>query len=54
METTKNYFFTDISVMLERSMRHHFRSVDTILTATVMPVALMLLFVYVLGMVFTP
>lgn len=49
METTKNYFFTDMSVMLERSMRHHFRSVDTILTATVMPVALMLLFVYVLG-----
>ncbi|MFA5330158.1 MAG: ABC transporter permease [Prolixibacteraceae bacterium] len=49
METIKNYYFTDLSVMLGRSMRHHFRSVDTIITATIMPVALMLLFVYVLG-----
>lgn len=39
----------DLNVMLGRSMRHHFRSVDTIITATIMPVALMLLFVYVLG-----
>jgi len=39
----------DLRVMLGRSMRHHFRSVDTIITATIMPVALMLLFVYVLG-----
>lgn len=49
METSKNYYFMDLSVMLGRSMRHHFRSVDTIITATIMPVALMLLFVYVLG-----
>ena len=35
--------------MLGRSMRHHFRSVDTIITASIMPIALMLLFVYVLG-----
>jgi len=49
METIKNYYFMDLSVMLGRSMRHHFRSVDTIITATIMPVALMLLFVYVLG-----
>ncbi|WP_317618178.1 ABC transporter permease [Pedobacter cryoconitis] len=35
--------------MLGRSMRHIFRSMDTIITVTVMPVALMLLFVYVLG-----
>jgi ABC-2 type transport system permease protein len=35
--------------MLGRSMRHIFRSLDTIITTTLMPIALMLLFVYVLG-----
>lgn len=30
-------------------MRHVFRSMDTIITVTIMPIALMLLFVYVLG-----
>jgi ABC-2 type transport system permease protein len=49
METIKNYFFADMSVMLGRSMRHILRSMDTIITVTIMPVALMLLFVYVLG-----
>lgn len=49
METTKNYFLTDMSVMLGRSMRHVFRSMDTIITVTLMPIAMMLLFVYVLG-----
>lgn len=49
METTKNHFFIDISVMLGRSMRHIFRSLDTIITVTIMPIAMMLLFVYVLG-----
>ncbi|WP_249219730.1 ABC transporter permease [Chitinophaga sp. HK235] len=49
METTKNYFFADMSVMLGRSMRHVFRSMDTIITVTIMPIAMMLLFVYVLG-----
>jgi len=49
METIKNYFFSDMGVMLQRSMRHIFRSMDTIITVTIMPVALMLLFVYVLG-----
>lgn len=49
METTGNYFFTDMSVMFGRSMRHVFRSMDTIVTVAVMPIALMLLFVYVLG-----
>lgn len=39
----------DMGVMLGRSMRHIFRSMDTIITVTIMPVALMLLFVYVLG-----
>lgn len=49
METVKNHFFSDVSVMLGRSMRHIFRSMDTIVTVTIMPIAMMLLFVYVLG-----
>ena len=43
------HFFSDMSVMLGRSMRHIFRSMDTIITVTIMPIALMLLFVYVFG-----
>jgi ABC-2 type transport system permease protein len=43
------YFFRDIGVMLGRSMKHITRSVDTIITTALMPVAIMLLFVYVLG-----
>ena len=49
MESIKNYFFTDMSVMLGRSMRHILRSMDTIITVTIMPIAFMLLFVYVFG-----
>lgn len=49
METAKKHFFTDISVMLGRSMRHIFRSMDTIITVTITPIAMMLLFVYVFG-----
>ncbi|MDF2803202.1 MAG: transporter, permease protein [Anaerocolumna sp.] len=49
MDTTKKYFFSDMSVMLERSLRHIFRSMDTIITVTIMPIAFMLLFVYVFG-----
>lgn len=49
METSKNYFFIDLDIMLERSLRHIFRSMDTIITVTIMPIAIMLLFVYVLG-----
>ena len=49
METMKKHFFSDMSVMLERSMRHIFRSLDTIITVTIMPIAFMLLFVYVFG-----
>ena len=49
METVKNYFFSDMSVMLGRSMRHIFRSMDTIITVCITPIAMMLLFVYVLG-----
>src|SRR5688572_383102 len=47
--TMNKHFFIDMSVMLGRSMRHIFRSMDTIITVTIMPIALMLLFVYVLG-----
>jgi ABC-2 type transport system permease protein len=43
------HFFSDMSVMLERSMRHIFRSMDTIITVTITPIAMMLLFVYVFG-----
>src|SRR6478672_9011942 len=49
METVQNHFFSDISVMLGRSMRHITRSMDTIITVTIMPIAFMLLFVYVFG-----
>jgi ABC-2 type transport system permease protein len=44
-----NYFFSDMGVMLGRSMRHILRSMDTIITVTIMPIAFMLLFVYVFG-----
>jgi ABC-2 type transport system permease protein len=43
------HFFSDMGVMLGRSMRHIFRSVDTIITVTITPIAIMLLFVYVFG-----
>lgn len=43
------HVFADMGVMLGRSMRHIFRSLDTIITVTIMPIAFMLLFVYVFG-----
>jgi ABC-2 type transport system permease protein len=49
METAKKYFFNDMGVMLGRSMRHIFRSMDTIITVCLTPIAMMLLFVYVFG-----
>lgn len=49
MEAMQTHVFSDMSVMLGRSMRHVFRSLDTIITVTIMPIAMMLLFVYVLG-----
>jgi ABC-2 type transport system permease protein len=42
-------FFGDTAVMLGRSMRHVTRSMDTIITVTIMPIAFMLMFVYVFG-----
>ena len=49
MEAIEKHFFSDMGVMLGRSMRHIFRSMDTIITVTIMPIAFMLLFVYVFG-----
>ncbi|WP_287933055.1 ABC transporter permease [Arthrobacter sp.] len=43
------HFFGDTAVLLGRSLRHITRSLDTIITTTIMPIAFMLLFVYVLG-----
>jgi ABC-2 type transport system permease protein len=40
---------SDARVMLRRSLRHVARSPDTIITVTIMPIAFMLLFVYVFG-----
>jgi ABC-2 type transport system permease protein len=44
-----NHFVGDTTVMLGRSVRHITRSMDTIVTVTIMPIAFMLLFVYVFG-----
>jgi ABC-2 type transport system permease protein len=41
--------FGDTAALLGRSLRHVSRSPDTIITTAVMPIAFMLLFVYVLG-----
>ena len=49
MESTQKHFFNDMGVMLGRCMRQIFRSMDTIITVTIMPIAFMLLFVYVFG-----
>lgn len=49
METLNNYFINETRVMFGRSMRHVFRSMDTIMTVTLSPIAIMLLFVFVLG-----
>jgi len=43
------HFFGDTAVLTGRTMRHVTRSLDTIITTAITPVALMLLFVYVFG-----
>ncbi|MBY8863172.1 ABC transporter permease [Nocardia sp. CA2R105] len=43
------HFFGDTVVLLGRSLRHITRSVDTIITTIVMPIAFLLLFTYVFG-----
>jgi ABC-2 type transport system permease protein len=42
-------FFGDTALLTARSLRHIARSPDTIITTTITPVALMLMFVYVFG-----
>src|SRR3954453_13909287 len=44
-----SHIFGDTAVLLGRSLRHVTRSLDTIITTTIMPIAFMLLFVYVFG-----
>ena len=43
------HFLGDTAVLTGRTMRHVTRSPDTIITTAIMPVAIMLMFVYVLG-----
>lgn len=43
------HFLGDTALLTGRSLRHIARSPDTIITTTLMPIAFMLLFVYVLG-----
>jgi ABC-2 type transport system permease protein len=44
-----SHLLSDTSALTGRSLRHITRSLDTIITTTLMPIAFMLLFVYVLG-----
>ena len=43
------HFFGDTVVLQGRSLRHIMRSPDTIITTAIMPIAMMLMFVYVFG-----
>jgi ABC-2 type transport system permease protein len=43
------HFFGDTAVLLGRSLKHVTRSVDTIITTAIIPIAFMLLFVFVFG-----
>ena len=44
-----SHFFGDTTTLLVRSLRHITRSPDTIITTAIMPIAFLLLFVYVFG-----
>ena len=43
------HFIGDTTILTGRSLRHITRSLDTIITTAIMPIAIMLLFVYVFG-----
>jgi ABC-2 type transport system permease protein len=45
----KQHFFGDTAVLTGRSLKHITRSLDTIITTAVIPIAFMLLFVFVFG-----
>src|SRR3954470_16045612 len=47
-------FLGDTALLTGRSLRHILRSPDTIITTTIMPIAFMLLFVYVFGGAISP
>lgn len=47
--TMTTHALGDTRALLGRSLRHITRSADTIITVTIMPIALMLMFVYVFG-----
>ena len=49
MSTTTAHPVGDAGILLRRSLRHIARSPDTIITTAIMPIAFMLLFVYVFG-----
>ena len=42
-------FLTDTATLTGRTLRHVTRSIDTIITTAIMPIGIMLMFVYVLG-----
>jgi ABC-2 type transport system permease protein len=44
-----SYFLADTAALTGRTLRHVTRSIDTIITTAVMPIAMMLMFVYVFG-----
>ena len=44
-----NHFFGDTAILTARSVKHITRSADTIITTAIMPIAFMLVFVYVFG-----
>ena len=48
------HFMNDTALLTGRSLRHITRSPDTIVTTTIMPIAFMLLFVYVFGGAMNP
>jgi ABC-2 type transport system permease protein len=43
------HFYGDTTVLLGRSLKHVTRSVDTVITTAITPIAMMLMFVYVFG-----
>src|SRR6202044_4271733 len=47
--TMATHFLGDTAVLTGRTMRHVTRSLDTIITTAITPIAMLLLFVYVFG-----
>lgn len=47
--STATHFLGDTAALTGRTLRHVTRSIDTIITTAIMPIAMMLMFVYVFG-----